>query len=215
LLVVVTLLSIWLGIWTYGARKQQRAVQALRSAGGEVRYDYALDANGKLKPIESQRPFGPEWLHPWLGADYWHEVVGLGIGDYRKKYVLGDDALKHVESFSNVDHVLIAYAAINGEGLSHLKILPRLRILCVFETPITDIGMVHLKDIASLEELALLDTQVTDAGLAHLHGMRNLKSLQISVQNVTSSGITPSGIDAIRNALPRCKVEFSHPQGRW
>jgi hypothetical protein len=42
---------------------------------------------------------------------------------------------------------------------------------------------------------------VTDAGLSQLHGLKKLKRLY-----VWQSGVTQAGIDALKQALPECKV---------
>jgi hypothetical protein len=61
LLVAVTLLAVWLGLWTDRARRQRVAVQRVRELGGDIRYDYENQKGGQ--------PPGPEWLRRLLGDE--------------------------------------------------------------------------------------------------------------------------------------------------
>jgi hypothetical protein len=49
----------------------------------------------------------------------------------------------------------------------------------------------------------LRGTAVSDAGIEHLHGMTGLESI-----NLSGTRATFKGVDALRNALPRCKIDF-------
>ena len=65
LMLLVTLLSIWLGLVTARARRQQAAVDAIRKLGGTVYYDYQLKKAGTVVPI---RVRGTR-EHPKVGVD--------------------------------------------------------------------------------------------------------------------------------------------------
>jgi hypothetical protein len=56
--------------------------------------------------------------------------------------------------------------------------------------------------VPSLRWLDLSCPHVTDAGLVHLHGTRTLREVRLRW-----SGVTRRGVEALRQALPDCKVE--------
>ena len=53
-------------------------------------------------------------------------------------------------------------------GLEHLKALPRLTMLILWETNVTDAGLEHLKKLTQLQRLDLRSTKVTKAGATGL-----------------------------------------------
>src|SRR5262245_3156502 len=65
LLLLVTMASAgfgWLGVKVRKAQRQNEAVEAIRSQGGAVHYDY--DSKGQF--IESASPPIPGWLRKWV-----------------------------------------------------------------------------------------------------------------------------------------------------
>ena len=48
MLVVVLVLSVWLGYYANRAARQRRAVDEIRELGGQVFYDYERDENGSM-----------------------------------------------------------------------------------------------------------------------------------------------------------------------
>jgi hypothetical protein len=54
----------------------------------------------------------------------------------------------------------------------------------------------------SLQRLNLTGAKLSDPGLNSLHTLQHLKSLQ-----VVRTGISDQAVDALRKALPECRVE--------
>jgi hypothetical protein len=67
-LLVVTAMCIWLSIWTYRARTQQRAATAIREAGGRVTY---------FKTSTFGTP--PLWMIDAVGPDFFFGVDGITL----------------------------------------------------------------------------------------------------------------------------------------
>jgi hypothetical protein len=123
--------------------------------------------------------------------------VTLHLSDKEVK----DDALAQVEKLSPVAWLNLANTEITDAGLAHLANLKTLEKLHLEKTGIGDAGLEHLKGLENLEYLNVYSTKVTDAGLSQLHGLKKLKRLY-----VWQSGVTQAGIDALKQALPECKV---------
>ncbi|HKD36161.1 MAG TPA: hypothetical protein VKB78_05150, partial [Pirellulales bacterium] len=68
-------------------------------------------------------------------------------------------------------------------------------------THIGDAGLMHIKKLPRLRYLILWDTQVTDAGLIHLKEMSQLETLEFYGTKVTAVGVTE-----LQRALPKCEM---------
>lgn len=71
---------------------------------------------------------------------------------------------------------------------------------------VNDAVLVRLKDCQNLTHLFLHGTQVSDAGLAPITNCKNLTVLTLYKTKVTSAGI-----DAVKQALPNCKIDSQGP----
>jgi hypothetical protein len=76
LTVAVALPCSWLAVEMKNAREQTEAVEAIGKLGGQVIYDWQLDANGS--PTYRTQPTTPAWLRSLLGDYFFAEVVGVG-----------------------------------------------------------------------------------------------------------------------------------------
>jgi hypothetical protein len=74
MLVLVTLVAIVLGRWTFQARHQQRVVDQILALNGEVYYDYQYP-NGRFVP--DAPPPVPRWLYDAVGAHYFVRVTNV------------------------------------------------------------------------------------------------------------------------------------------
>ena len=81
LLLTITLVGIWLGMWTENARRQREARTALEELGGEVYYDCQLEpaADGGIYQLKAGiyradqfESDVPSWLIDRLGVDFFH-----------------------------------------------------------------------------------------------------------------------------------------------
>jgi hypothetical protein len=124
MLVVVTALSIALGVWGIPAERQRRAVQAIQAVGGKVGY-------------VSRSSF----LGQWLPQDYLHDISAVSLTGTH----VTDDELAHVEPLLKVRLLLLADAPVTDAGLLHLEGLTALEELSFVNIQATDEGIARLR----------------------------------------------------------------------
>jgi Leucine Rich repeat len=139
-----------------------------------------------------------------------------------------DDGLRQLEGCKTLTYLGLDFTQVTDAGLAQIKGLTSLRQLSLNNTQVTDAGLAHLeghktlavlgldftqvsdaglaqiKRLPSLSILSLVHTKITDAGLASLKGLTGLVRLDLSRTQVTDAGLL-----AIRQALPRARVEFN------
>jgi hypothetical protein len=226
LLLFVLLVAVacsWPAAKAQRARRQARAVEAIRAAGGEVRYDYKFNATVRPPNLPA-----PAWLVRLLGVDFFADVVAVYYA--RSFFIMDDDlenleglsqlqeldlngpqvtdaGLEHLKELTKLEYLWLGCAQVTGAGLEHLKGLTNLRLLTLHCPEVTDAGLEHLKGLTNLEELDLRNTQVTDAGLEHLRELTNLRCLRVDAPQVTAGGV-----QRLRQALPNCGVRRFEPE---
>jgi hypothetical protein len=115
-----------------------------------------------------------------------------------------DAGLAQVSRLKKVKFLYLFDTAITDAGVVHLKELPRLEILCLDRTQITDVGLKTLEELPRLERLHVHSrAPITDAGLESLKKHRRLFELRVGGPNITEEGV-----EALRQALPRCEVVY-------
>lgn len=150
LVLSVLVLGVGFGWVTERVRRQRQAVSKIGSYGGQVTYDYQLDAFGKPRRdqfgnyLHGLQPPGPQWLRELLGDDYFQSPVTIW--------------LEIDEGVGFEDRELAALA-------ESMESLPTLRTLSLRGSPITDEGLVHLRGLTQLRELNCMWTNVTDRGV--------------------------------------------------
>lgn len=95
----------------------------------------------------------------------------------------------------------LAFCSVYDDDLVHLRGLHGLQQLDLTDTLVEGHGLVHLQGMIALRRLWLGYSSLTDAGLAHLHQMMSLAHLDLS-----GCGVSRDGVDALRKALPRCRI---------
>jgi serine/threonine protein kinase/Leucine-rich repeat (LRR) protein len=138
----------------------------------------------------------------------------------------GDAALVHLKGNTNLTHLYLNGTGVTDAGLLHLQTLTGLCGVQVGSTKVTDAGLANLKTLTNLNELYLTGTKVTDAGLKHLEafpqllylylegtavsdaGLEQLKKLtSLNSIDLTGTRATAAGVEALRKALPKCKID--------
>ncbi len=205
----------WVAVKRQKARRQKAAVAAILKLGGQVRYDYQLDAAGK--PIKASPP-AATWWRELLGGDSFDRVVEV--------WVNSDAPLEHVEQLPDLESLILwCSPKVTNAGLVHLRGLPKLRKLRFGITSVTDAGLAHLSSLHQLESLDMWYLHTTDAGLEHLQGLTNLQELRLGSGQKTDAGLvylkgltqlrklelhggqfTEEGMAQLQQALPNCKI---------
>jgi hypothetical protein len=154
LTLVVALPCSWLAVEMRVAKRQKEAVAGFRHAHANVTYQYGDDACAtyfvfeELGIYEMSRPYGPAWLHDFLGMDFFNRVTRITVaenGGFRSDF--GDDDLQGLDA------------------------VPDLRELNLLGVNLTDAGLDHLRGLRRLEALEIVgwrQSQFTAAGVAKL-----------------------------------------------
>ena len=237
LLILTAACGVALAMWVVPAKRQRRAVTALREAGCRVSYEFDAMGAEKTKP--------PQWSIDLLGVNYLANVDSISL-----PWECGDRELALAADCRNLQRLQLQLSRVSDAGLVQLASLHRLRRLSLEDTRVGDEGLSHLAGLTNLESLGLSDTIITDAGLAHLSGLTNLQrltlegipigdeglahlsgltslqELDLRVSNVTDDGlvhlqglknlqrlklfqseVSSFGVAKLQEALPQCKIE--------
>jgi len=148
-----------------------------------------------------------------------------------------DEGLKHLEDLTLLENIWLDSNPITDKGLSYLAGMKNLKELYAARTKITDAGLVNLKGMKDFHHL-LIDG-IGDEGIRHLSELPVLEMLQIqdaqitkasipdfkkmmSIKQVLLSGdkINDDLLDALRTALPNCKIwdpqrSRDYPMAAW
>ena len=197
MLVVVLVLSVWLGWMANRAAKQRRAVDEIRELGGQVYYDYERDENDAEIRIPRPVPPGPAWLRKLVGTDWLADVIVVRLRD------VTDKELALLEDLPGLKRLFIRGRNVTDAGLAHLGTLDKLDYLEVEKFDISDDGLQQLSGLKNLEFLVLRDIGVTDAGLDHLESLSGLERLYLERTQVTAEGVNRIG-----QAMPDVRVDF-------
>jgi len=157
LLILTTIIAVLLGCWSYKARQQREAVDALTKGGWMVEYDF--QGRGLKQP-----PYCPVCLVNALGVDYFASVRGFHLYDA----LVTDADLERLASLTALRGIYLTRSRVTDARLAHLKGLTALQNLDLIGTQVSDDGLQHLKGLHALEILDVRGTQVTDAGVDRL-----------------------------------------------
>jgi hypothetical protein len=155
LLLLIVVCAVVLALVVNPARRQRRAFEFFRNAGGIVRY--ADEGNIQFR-------HGPEWLRHTLGRDYFSSIISISLGGTR----ISDKGLAHLQGLTALEFLYLTKTQVSDEGLSRLKGLTALRVLELDNTQISDAGLAHLRGLTTLDYLSLKGTQVTEEGVVEL-----------------------------------------------
>jgi hypothetical protein len=115
---------------------------------------------------------------------------------------ISDAGLKELAGLVELHHLYLDLTMVGDDGVKALAGLKQLRTLVLYNTKITD---ACLKEVGGLKELRVLDlsdTKITDAGLKELTGLTRLETLLLD-----GTRVTEPAVEALRKALPKCKIE--------
>ena len=185
----------WFAVLAKRARAQKQAVEEIRKLGGQVVYDYEVQA-GNTGTFPAVAP-GPVWLRSRLGVDFFATPVSVGF--YSPSVT--DDGLKPLEQLTKLRALVLCQPHVTDAGLKHLKELRQLEMLHLFDMPVTDAGLEQIKALTKLQRLNLDLTQITDAGLQSLKGLTELRLLELR-----STKVTGQGVKRLQQVLPDCEI---------
>lgn len=164
------------GVPLFRLRKQQLAVKRLEQAGARLTF-------------EAQ---GAEGIATWAGEKLFGEEAATRV----TKLAWNDEPasaadLAPLESLIWIEHVDLAWKAVDDEGVSHLRQLRHLATLNLNGARLTDRGLAYLAECRALRRLQLHGASVTDAGLASLAKLSELEGIDLSSTQVTGENLEP------------------------
>ena len=190
MIVLVLVVGGWLGWIVRSARIQREAVQAIKSAGGHVLYDWQCR---KDRPRTGNKPPAPNWFVKLAGVDCFCNVTFVQQFESPSLPMV----LVHIGRLKRLEMLFVYGPELTDNGLVHLEHLTDLKVLVLRSPNVTDAGLPHLRGLAKLAHLDLSDTKLTDVGLAHLNGLTDLRSVR-----VRNNGVTHRGFEELRWMIP-------------
>ncbi|MGI9457015.1 MAG: hypothetical protein ACR2NU_10660 [Aeoliella sp.] len=140
---------------------------------------------------------------------------------------IDDDSLRKLSGLRHVVRLSLFSTGVTNKGVAHLRKFPELTYLNLADTKVDDESANDIASFESLTELVLDDLKLTNASVGQLSQLPSLKRLslqgttiddgglthirtmkQLDWINVRGTRVTAGGIDALRIALPNCKVEW-------
>jgi len=209
----MTLLALWLGVYSDRARRQKQATDAVRQLGGRVWYNYQYGHDETTDTLgliyERPRLLVPAFLQDSLGVDYFTGVFAVNLNgravtpavlehlvdatDLRQLDLIAvplkDREMQQIGRMKNLQWLNLAETGVTDRELAHVQHLTALRALALERNPITDDGLAYLANLHCLKRLSLEETDVTDAGLRCLKGLSQLKSLELDGLPITDAGL--------------------------
>ena len=120
-------------------------------------------------------------------------------------YLRSDASQEHLKDLPKLKTISLWETQVTDASLKNLIGLSNLGNVVFPPEQITDAGLVHLKGLTNLHRLDLSKSQITDAGLQHLKGWTNLEDLHIDRTQVTAAAA-----EELQRALPNCKIIHYH-----
>jgi len=190
--------------------EEEKAVKAIRDAGGSVGWDpkgplvgkyhrllcpWNADADAVMKQVKYLKDLDLVWFwsdvpasRPHTPGDKYIEVLAdiPGLKDLRLE-VTSDEAMKHLGTIKNLEELQLYATNVTRAGARHLAGLTKLRDLRV--SGIADGDLEYIGHLAELKRLTIIDRKTTDAGLKHLAGLKKLESLYLWTTAVANTGL--------------------------
>lgn len=183
LMLLILAFGLWMSGQVNAARRQHRAVAAIKEYGGFVHYDHEF-VGGNVIP--GREPRGPRWLRERIGDDFFRTVtyVNLCFEGGGKGQLLTErkdpTILPAIGELPEITYLLLQEGQATDASLTSIRGLGKLKELNIVRAEqLTDAGMAHLAGLKSLEKLSLDGAKITDAGLTNLNDLRRLKDLYI------------------------------------
>jgi hypothetical protein len=188
LLLLVLVVSVWLGWQVHRAHKQRRAIARIQELGGSVHFDYQIDPDPSSALVVDTRkqPWASQWLRDIVGDEYFRQIVAVNLTRTR----VHDDDLWILGDLPYVEHLYIHETQITDAGLSQIaRLVPQLKWLGLGKTLVTDDGLAALKELRRLENLHLWQTAIGDKGMKHLESLTTIRSLSLDRTLVGDAGL--------------------------
>lgn len=187
LLLFVTLVCVVLGAVIHPRLRRQRAVDALKSIGCTLHFDYEFE-NGVYK-YDKSSPVAKHWL-ALVGPAFFHEVIELQIQTGRSHTVARACLAQHLPALTGLRTLqLDSGVSVNDDVLAAIGQLRQLQSLRARDSFVTDRGIARLAPLRELQHLALGGGRLTDQSLRTCGGLPQLTTLSLRRGTFTSTGL--------------------------
>jgi hypothetical protein len=197
MMAVLCVLFAWFGACWYSAKRQERAVAALKPVGGAAGFDYRLKNHGPDSSSPKQAAWVPDGLRKLLGRHFFETIrqVGFGNPNDPNRPITDDDAMETLRSLPGVRDLDLVFTDVTDRGVERVvEYCPDLHYLYLHVNKnITDEAMKSVKKLHRLHTLQLAGTLCTDAALSQLKELTQLRELTVA-DSRTPSQITDEGL---------------------
>ena len=191
---MLTIASIWIGLWTYRSNEQRRAVDYLMQLEGTyIHYDRSLESH-----------WVPWWVSELLGEHYLLNVTRVTLqekvssqrfpnlvqhlmslrsleGLHLNSVIAVDDDYRHLKRLGQVSQLQIGSNSgfATGSGLKHLQGMKNIRSLTLSGDAITNEALSFAALLPSVETFWIESRSIDDEGLLQLKDCPSLRELTI------------------------------------
>lgn len=184
--------------------EEERAIAALRKAGGQV---LVLSNRPEKKPLRvsfAGTQVSDADLPPLKNLNLTRlDLTGTRVKTLQKLEGLsslrmldlrdtqvGDAGLARLKELTLLESLVISGTKVTDRGLGDLLGgLKHVWVLDLGRTATTDAGLEHVGRLSGLGHLWLNGTKITDGGIERLKGLRQLQSLDLSLTPITDKGL--------------------------
>jgi len=199
LLIAMTVSAVALGWIVSQAKRQRRAVAAVRAMGGHVTFATRLvaqPADAPEQPLKYTQQSRPGWAPDWIPDEYVERPKAV--------YVQGstDQDFSFLASLPTLETVcLLECPNFDDADAAYLKGLKKLKLLSLIGSGITNAGLAELSKLPQLRILQLRGAHIDDAGIEHLRKLSSLTEL-----DVFNTDISRQGVAQLAKDLPHCQL---------
>ncbi len=172
--------------WLLQAHREQQAVNALKSVGAVVEFDFQAKRSKKPKYV-------PEWLRSFAGDCLFSNVHNVRVFDTP----VTDSNLLPLADFPDLRHVLVKGNGVTDHTAHLLSRVPTIESVTFWDTLVTGKGLAEMARCSHLQSLSLLGASVSDGCLQALTEYSRLEHVQVARSRISSHGL--ESISSIRS----------------
>lgn len=200
-LTAVTLVAVWLGWLSHGARQQREGRARLASLGGEVwgySYPTSVEPLWHMTSRDNRVASFVAWFTSIVGVDFLtnvSEVRFLGPASVHPA------AVTVLHSFPDLEAIEFVATKIEADAVPLLGQLSALRRITLNDVPLTPEIVDGLSELPMLDEVCFVGSAACDNDIATLARLRRPKRLDFS-----ESRLSWGGIWQLEQRLPDCQI---------
>ncbi len=216
LLLFVGLCGITCALFVQSILRQERAIDIIKSAGGDVYYGASNDLVSPMITLDASDGFpekppslfmssAPQWLDSVVAVDLSGCNVSCdtleslqAFGRLRKLHIshsgLSGSDLHGLAHLTNIEILSLLFTRIDDRSVALVRQFPRLRKLYLDGTLISDDGVAKIASCKCLTDLSLASTRISNRCLAELSRSRSLQKLCMA----SNDGVTDASFASPR-----------------